>query len=405
MRRLYDGLNGPEAVQTFRQPEGLSIEYKAEVPRAKSLAKECCAFANTNGGLLIVGVADPREGVAPTEFPGVPVNPDPVQRIEGMLVNSITPPVRYASKPVVFQNEEGEERCYVLLHVEPSDELHQVSVDDVGTFYRRVGSSSVPMGPYEIRQRVEAVLEASRRQRERIRERLKELPDDFALAYTAVMPDTPFVGSTLDPASAQFREAVNGLIQQLTLSTFEPSSGGCRSTYPYEGVFREVSVGRDGLCELVDSQVTNNPAEPYEFLDTGGYSQRPLGFVYKARHSPDPDISGHLLWVDPLLTRLGEFLKLSCSALRLMGYEGRVSISTVIRPTPHSSLVLRIPYNDTMLERALDTGSLVRSETSSHIRDVEAGIESILRGMSVRVFESFGAERLSPDAEEALSRF
>ncbi len=403
-RRLYESLGTPEAVRALQQPEGLGIEYKGEVPRTKSLAKDCCAFANTNGGLVIIGVADPREGVAPTNFPGVPVDPDPIQKIEGVLANSITPPVRYASKPVSFENEEGEDRCYVLLYVEPSGDLHQVSVDDIGTFYRRVGSNSVPMGPYEIRQRVETVLETSRRLRERIEERLEELPDDYALAYTVVMPDTPFAGPTLDPASAQFRETVNDLVPQLTFSTFEPSSGGCRSAYLYEGSLTEVLVGRDGLCELVDSQVTNNPAEPYDFLDMMSYSQRSLGFVYRARHSPEPDISGHLLWMKRLLPRLGEFLKLSCSALRLMGYEGRVRIATTILPTSHSSLVLRIPYNDTMMERALNTGSLVKSETLSYVRDIETDTESILREMSQRIFESFGAERLSPDAEEALGR-
>ncbi len=399
---LYESLDSPEDIRAFRQPEGLSIEYKGEVPRAKSLAKECCAFANTNGGLLVIGVRDPREGAAPTEFPGVPVNPDPIQKVEGMLINSVTPPVRYASKLVPM---EGENRCYVLLYVEPSGDLHQVSVDDVGTFYRRVGSNSVPMGPYEIRQRIEAVLETTRRLGERIEKRLEELSDEYALAYTVVVPDAPFAGPTLDPASAQFRTQINALVPQLTFSTFEPSSRGCRSAFQPEGVLTEVSVGRDGLCEFVDSRVTNNPAEPYEFLDRGSYSQQSLGLVYRARHSPNPDIGGHLLWIERLLSSLGEFLKLSCNALRLMGYEGRVNVTTTVRPTPHSSLILRIPYNDTMMERALDTAFLVRSETSSYVRDMETDVEPILRGMSVRMFESFGAERLSPDAEEALRRF
>lgn len=99
-----------------------------------------------------------------------------------------------------------------------------------------------------------------------------------------------------------------------------------------------------------------------------------------------------------------DFLKLSFSALWLMGYEGRVRVTITILPTPHSSLVLRIPYNDTMMERALDTGSLVKSETLSYVRDMETNIKSILLMMSLRMFESFGAERLSLDAEEALGR-
>jgi hypothetical protein len=40
------------------QPENDSLEYKAVLPPSKTIAQIICAFANTNGGLLILGVSE-----------------------------------------------------------------------------------------------------------------------------------------------------------------------------------------------------------------------------------------------------------------------------------------------------------------------------------------------------------
>jgi predicted HTH transcriptional regulator len=193
MWELYEELSSPAAVRELRLPEGLSVEYKSRVPRTESLAKDCCAFANTIGGMVIIGVEDPpQEGAAPTAFPGVPAEPDPIRSVDGMLSNSIVPRIEYESRPVFFLGDDGEERCYVALWVEPGGELHQVSLEDVGTCYRRVGRHSVPMGPEEIRQRVEMISRSSHRLENRIEEQLSKIGGDQAFVYTVVAPDTPF---------------------------------------------------------------------------------------------------------------------------------------------------------------------------------------------------------------------
>jgi hypothetical protein len=323
-----------------------------------------------------------------------------------MLANSITPPVRYDAKPITFKNDAGEDRCYVLVFVEPSSELHQVSLADVATSYRRVGRNSVPMGPEEIRLRVEAILETARRLEDQIEERLETLPREAALVYTVVMPDAPFLGPILDPASSTFREEMNKLMSGLTFSTFEPSSTGCKSAFPYTTALVEVSVTRDGMCEFVDSRVVN-PREAYDFIDPGQHYHSPLGFVtrIRSRSAEQADVWAHKVWVDRMVSELRTFLTLSCTGLRLMGYEGRVRIVSRVLPTPGASLVLRMPYQGgyTMMERALDV-PFVEASTESSTWEIEDDPNSVLRRLALRLFETFGAEQLSPEVEEALTQ-
>lgn len=50
-----------EVLQVIGQPEGLNLEYKAVLPPSKSIAKLISAFANADGGYIILGVSENRE--------------------------------------------------------------------------------------------------------------------------------------------------------------------------------------------------------------------------------------------------------------------------------------------------------------------------------------------------------
>ena len=43
---------------TILQPESETLEYKAVLPPSKSIAQIICSFANTKGGILILGVSE-----------------------------------------------------------------------------------------------------------------------------------------------------------------------------------------------------------------------------------------------------------------------------------------------------------------------------------------------------------
>lgn len=47
-----------EILQFLREGEGQRLEFKESASSAKDIAKEICAFANSNGGTLIIGVTE-----------------------------------------------------------------------------------------------------------------------------------------------------------------------------------------------------------------------------------------------------------------------------------------------------------------------------------------------------------
>ncbi len=77
--------------------ESLTLDYKEKLGRRRELAADVCALANTQGGLLVVGVKDPEpEGSPPKDpgdFKGVVVEADLVHRVESQILDAISPRV------------------------------------------------------------------------------------------------------------------------------------------------------------------------------------------------------------------------------------------------------------------------------------------------------------------------
>ena len=54
-----DGMKRPDLLSQITLGEDASRQFKADVKNADSLASEMAAFANTNGGMVLSGHADP----------------------------------------------------------------------------------------------------------------------------------------------------------------------------------------------------------------------------------------------------------------------------------------------------------------------------------------------------------
>lgn len=128
--------------------EGWHVEYKAEVPNAKSIAKSISAFANQYGGWLFFGIAaKPGGDNTPLSYPGVPVTDWP--QLQECISSAVTSHLSHAPLFEVraIQGPSPDiqlppNRAIVVVHVQRG--LDAPYVHSSGRIYRRVADQSDP---------------------------------------------------------------------------------------------------------------------------------------------------------------------------------------------------------------------------------------------------------------------
>ena len=124
-------------VELLKQAEGVSLEFKQAFPEKRDLATTFCAFANTAGGELVIGVSDER----PRRVVGIPETEaiDLEQKVTSIAATRISPCVIPLIRLV---NLEG--KCVLSVRVEQGYQRpYEVSggPDAGGTFVRIGGST------------------------------------------------------------------------------------------------------------------------------------------------------------------------------------------------------------------------------------------------------------------------
>tara|TARA_R110001599_G_scaffold348751_1_gene576304 strand:- start:13573 stop:14820 length:1248 start_codon:yes stop_codon:yes gene_type:complete len=132
----------------IRLGEDSSIEFKEvtfdgdrpKEPNREKMAHEIAAFANGQGGRLILGVTDRTREV-------VGIADDKVSKTEEWVVNisqsSINPPVRLDTRLLQLPNQQGDLKTIICVDVPRSISVHQ----SAGRYYQRVGSTKQEMKP------------------------------------------------------------------------------------------------------------------------------------------------------------------------------------------------------------------------------------------------------------------
>ncbi len=116
--------------ESLRMGESSVLEFKAEKARSDSIAKEIAAFANTQGGTLLIGVMDDGtvEGVSDRRVE---------QRVVQICRNNVSPSL---IPKIEFVEIDGKQ---VLAVEAPRGPNRPYKVKTSGKFYIRAGSSSV----------------------------------------------------------------------------------------------------------------------------------------------------------------------------------------------------------------------------------------------------------------------
>ena len=140
--------NQAELLEKIRLGEDTFLEYKEarfagaqlREPRRESLANEIAAFANSRGGVFVLGVEDKTREVA-----GIPVDRlDTAERfIHELCHDSIEPPVAPAIERLWLPTTGGESVPVIRIDVPSSLFVHR----SPGGYLHRVGSAKRPMSP------------------------------------------------------------------------------------------------------------------------------------------------------------------------------------------------------------------------------------------------------------------
>lgn len=141
--------------------ENQDLEYKREFPsNARDLAKEIAAFATTNDGMILLGVADDGELVGLLNCDSASGRDDLIQRLEG-VIQSIKPPITPSAKfsvengkiilvisvprgshPVYFANNIAYVRQLTRARPAEPEEIRRLIIDD----YQRSQGSPITQG-------------------------------------------------------------------------------------------------------------------------------------------------------------------------------------------------------------------------------------------------------------------
>lgn len=141
--------------------ERLDLEYKAsdsllnltDGRKKEEVGKDVSAMANAQGGIIIYGMTESRQGDG---FPGIPkeldgkLNPSEIskERLENIILSNVTPRISNLQIKPIRLNRIAPENVAYLVSIPQSHTAHQAKDKK---YYKRFNFSNIPMDDYEIR--------------------------------------------------------------------------------------------------------------------------------------------------------------------------------------------------------------------------------------------------------------
>ena len=123
-------------IELIKMGEGQTIEFKVSLAETREIIKTVCAFANTKGGVIIVGVGD--KGV----IKGVSVGRRTIEDLVLKIANSTEPRIF----PEVQDMEVGKKNLIIIKVSERRDK----PIFAFGVAYKRVGKNNLKMDRDEV---------------------------------------------------------------------------------------------------------------------------------------------------------------------------------------------------------------------------------------------------------------
>lgn len=126
-----------------------NFEAKRAAVQPRRLLESVCAFANGEGGFLVVGLEDEKKAQDGQRLVGISENPDNVSEFLKLLKIEFDPPLQYTIRSFEEEivNKQGKTDRLLVVRIQKSNDIHSLKNGD--TFIRR-GSQNVKIGAQEI---------------------------------------------------------------------------------------------------------------------------------------------------------------------------------------------------------------------------------------------------------------
>jgi ATP-dependent DNA helicase RecG len=122
-----------EIGQTLAEtPEGQWFDRKSIRVQPRALAEAEVAFANAEGGVIVVGISN-------GQVEGTDARPERVNELMQAAVDFTVPPVRARSRRVACINQLGRADQLLVIEVDPSEGVHATASDQV---FLRIGDEN-----------------------------------------------------------------------------------------------------------------------------------------------------------------------------------------------------------------------------------------------------------------------
>ena len=128
--------------------EWQTFECKRAAIKPSDILETVVAFANAEGGFIVVGLEDPKKAQGEKRLLGVSENRDNVSDFLKLINKEIDPPLIIWGKfELDITNTKGQADKLLVLNIKKSDDVHSLKRGD--TFIRK-GSQNVKIGSTEI---------------------------------------------------------------------------------------------------------------------------------------------------------------------------------------------------------------------------------------------------------------
>ncbi|MCY3627481.1 MAG: ATP-binding protein [Gammaproteobacteria bacterium] len=174
-----DQLVAKDLADLMNLPEGWFIEYKREMIKLEKIAKSFAAFANTHGGWLFFGIADPERTSEAEMFPGVPKTDIPINRQQIVQAvsqyNNPTPSFNICALDGPCTEINLDEDCSIIA-VQVSYSHRTPHIHSDGRIYMRTSDHSEPV-PQTDRFKLDLLWQRGEEVRENVRQWVARDPE------------------------------------------------------------------------------------------------------------------------------------------------------------------------------------------------------------------------------------